>query len=507
MRPSYLLVANTLSQYGRTIVNVLCSLFATRLVLQALGDNDFGIYSLVAGIVSMLSFLTNALTTTTQRYLSFNFREDSLTTRRGYYINSLFIHFIFGLITVVLLLGALYFLFNGFLNIEQQNIHASKIVYVSMVIMLFIALMTSPYRSVLLSHENIIYLSIVDICDGLLKLLIAVLIFSFENDRLIWYAYLMTGISLFNIIAIGLYATIKYNECKELRLSYFSKAKMKELSSFAGWTIYGTLCLFGRVQGIAIILNKFLNTAVNAAYGISIQVNAALNSISSALQTSLAPQLIKAEGNGNRELMFRLSEFGCKAGYILMSMVAFPIIFDINGILQFWLGEYPPYTAYFCVILIVSNLFDQMTGGLGTVLNAVGNIRNYTITINTLKLMTTFIIAVLLYFGVSLYIAFSTYVLIEIFGCIIRIGFCHINAELSIYSYITNVVLKLLFPTIIVIVIYLCLSNIEFSLVKLICKFISASSIYAICLFKYSLTEKERNIVSSIYYRLIKNRF
>lgn len=502
MRASDRILVNTVAQYLRTGSNVLLALVSTRWVLQALGANDYGIYNLIAGVVSMLTFFTNALTSTTQRYLSYHDNKKNIIIQKGYFLNSVAIHLGFGLLFSCVLISIGPFLFDGFLNIQSSSIPTAKVVFYLVIAMLFIALMTSPYRAVLVSHENIVYLSVIDVLDGILKLLIAYILFFFESGRLVWYAVFIGGISIVNLLTIAIYAYLKYPETRVGSLRLLDKEKAKELTSFAGWTIYGTLCLFGRIQGLAIVLNKFFSTVINAAYGISLQVNAALGSISGALQTAIAPQLIKAEGANNRAHMLRLSEIGCKLSFILLAMFSIPILFNMQDVLAIWLGNVPEYSSFFCKILIIANLCDQLTVGFNSTMNAVGNIRNFLVVVNTIKFSTCLIIALLLWIGVELQYAFATYVLIEILGCVLRIWFCKHNAGLDVVHYVQNVILRLIIPTGIICLSAWAISCITFNLLFFIIECIILIIIYATSVFLLGLSADEKIIVRNIWIRI-----
>lgn len=253
---------------------------------------------------------------------------------------------------------------------------------------------------------------------------------------------------------------------------------------------------------MAIVLNKFFSTVINAAYGISLQVNAALGSISGALQTAIAPQLIKAEGANNRLHMLRLSEIGCKLSFILLSMFSIPILFNMQDVLAVWLGEVPEYSAFFCRVLIIANLCDQLTVGFNSTMNAVGNIRNFLVVVNTIKFSTCLIIAILLWMGVELKYAFATYIFIEILGCVLRIWFCKHNAGLDVGHYIQNVILKLIIPTAIICLSAWATSYITFNLLFFIIECIILIIVFTASVFLLGLSPDEKIIVRNIWIRI-----
>lgn len=495
------IIVNTLAQYIRTGANVILTLYATRLVLEALGSNQYGIYTLVGGIVSMLSFFTNALTTTTQRYLSYHQEQNNLELLRSYFFNSVAIHAFFGGILAILLFVTQPLLFSGFLNIEPEFLETSKWVYIIIVLMLFIAMMTSPFRAVLIARENIFYISIVDIIDGVFKFLIGFCLFYFASDRLIWYAILMGCVSVFNLLAMAIYSIWRFPESRNLKFQHLSKYKIKELTGFAGWTIYGTLCLFGRVQGIAIVLNKFFNTVVNAAYGVAQQISSALTAVSGALQTAIAPQLIKSEGANNRDKMLRLSIIGCKVSFILMTLIGLPIIFYIKFVLKLWLTDVPQYTAYLSIMLVVSNLVDQLTIGFNQTMNAIGKVKLLNLSVNTLKFMTVFILPLLLWLGIRLELALVSYVVIELLGSVIRVIICHKTAGLNIRYYSEDILLRLCVPTLAITILYYISSSFVTDLWSRLFAIVLISLIYLAIIYIMGLDKDEKSMIHNLIRR------
>ncbi len=504
MKASIRLATNTISQYIRTGANIVLSLISTRLVIDCLGANDYGIYVLIAGIVSMLSFLSNTLTTTTQRYLSYNESKNDIALQREYFINSLAVQVGLGISLIILFIALYPFFFSGFLNIATDRLEASKLVYMLVVIMLFISLFSSPYRAVLITHENIVYISIIDVVDGILKLIIAYALYYFDGNRLIWYSVLTAFISIFNLCALFVYSYIKYEECNFFSLSLIDKKKIKELTSFASWTAYGTLCLFGRIQGISIILNKFFNTSVNAGYGIALTVNSALLSISGALQTALSPQVVTAEGANNRDKMMSLAQIGCKINFILIAAVGIPILFNINYILTLWLKVIPPYTAFFCMILILSNIVDQLSVGYGIAINAMGRIRKFHLIVNTIKFSTVLIIGILMSCGMKLQTVFYFYLLIEMICCILRVVICFSYANYSIIEFFIKILFKLIPSTLVLTGIYwFCSIFIQKSLLILLGEICIATCIYIALVFAFSLSNNEKIVVRGMFNEII----
>ena len=312
MTNSQRIIVNTIAQYTRTIINVCLSLYSTRLILSALGQNDFGVYSVVAGVVAMLSFVTNALVITTQRYLSYHHGRNDMSQVRKVFGNSWLLHLFIGIVVVAILSSIGPWITQNFLNIEDARRGAALFVYFAAVAMVLLSFITAPIRALFIARENIVYTSFVDVLDGVLKLSIAILLSKITYDHLIAYSGLLTGISIFNLLAFAVYAAIKFPEFHLPKLQELDKEYMKGLSNFAGWTIYSTGCVIARNQGISVVLNLFYGTIVNSAYGIAMQVSGAVQFVSTSIVNAMNPQIMKAEGAGDRNKMIKLCEYESK---------------------------------------------------------------------------------------------------------------------------------------------------------------------------------------------------
>ena len=389
MTSSQRIVVNTAAQYTRTVINVCLSLYSTRLILAALGQTDFGIYSVVAGVVAMLSFMTNALVSTTQRYLSYNHGKGDYAKVHQVFGNSLLLHLLIGGGVLAVLAALAYPTIHSILDIDPARHNAAFCVFGAASIMLCMAFITAPFRALFIARENIVYISIIDVLDGILKLLIAIfLTYVASYDKLITYSVMLTGISVFNLLAFSSYALKHFDECHIPKCREWNSQHIKELSGFAGWNIYGTGCIIFRTQGIAIVINRFFGVITNAAYGIAQQVIGSANFISSSILSAMSPQIIKARGAGDSDKMVTLALMACKYTTLMMSLAAIPLIAEMPTILHVWLGEYPAEAVLLCRGMLIAAIVDQWTIGLTTANQAVGKIAKFTFTVNTAKLLS-----------------------------------------------------------------------------------------------------------------------
>lgn len=503
MDSSTRVVVNTGIQYVRTVVQVAIMLYTSRVVLDNLGVEDYGIYNLVGGVIAMLSFIQINLANTTIRYLSYHHGKNDMPMVIKIFNNSLCIQLFFGLVICVLLVCATDFVFANMLNISMERLSVAKVVYYLMIGSLFFNLVSTPYFASLISHENLVYSSMVQIVDSILKVPIVVSLIYVTFDKLIWYSCGSLFLVIFNFILYYIYCRKKYEECRHFNFRTFEYSLFKEMFSFMGWNVYGTCCIVGRGQGVAILLNNFYSAAINAAYGIGNQVAGQLNFLSNALTTAINPQIIKAEGAGDRQKMFRLAEISCKFSFLLMSMISVPAFIFMDKLLAIWLREVPDYTTMFCRMFLLAIQIDLLTMNMAVANQAVGNVKVYSICINTIKILTLPIVYIILKMGYSAEMVMLVYVLFESICAVGRILFLHININLSIMQYLRNV----------------CFGGIPvFILNALICFYISRYFINWLFLliflsavqtlffaFLFGLREDEKSIIKKIFIKFKNN--
>lgn len=453
MDASSRVAVNTAAQYIRAILSVVISLYTSRLILANLGVDDYGISSLVGGVVAMLSFIQNNLSRTIQRFLSYHQGNDNKEKLIGIFNNSIWTQFIISSALCVILVVLLPLVFKYLLNIHPDRLEAAKIVYLLTVINLFFNMLTTPYMAALISHENIVFSSAVSIADSLLKIPIALSLVWISSHKLEWFSFMGSMIVVINFIVYRSYSKHKYDECRHFSIRSFNRSMFREMLSFMGWNVYGTLCITVRTQGIAILLNRFFTTAINAAYGLASQVAGQFNFLSGSLTTAMNPQIIKAEGSGNRKKMIRLSEISCKLSFLLMSIVSIPAFFYMDVILDVWLEDVPEYAGLFCTFILLSVQIDLVTQNLSTSNQAVGNVKVYNIVINTIKAITIPFAYFALKLGYGPLGVMIAYVFFETICAFGRLVFLHYNIQLSITQYFVNVVWGLIPPVLINIVI------------------------------------------------------
>lgn len=462
MKPAHKIAFNTIVLYIRVLLTGGITLYTTRLVLDALGMEDYGIYSLVAGIVAMLAFLNSAMTVSTQRYLSYYEGKKDLSKQKSIFSNSLLLHFATGILILIAMEIAGLFLFDGFLHINTDRIAAARISYRMMEFAVFFAIISVPFTASLNAHEDMLLLAAVNVVEVLLRLALVLLVFYIQqNERLVFYSL---SNALVSLVAFALYVIIcrlRYKECTLKIHKYVNRKEINELKSFTGWNLFGSLCGVIRNQGLSVVLNVFCGLVLNAAYAIANQLGSYLSFFSTSVLQTMNPQIMKSEGNNDRKRMLRLSMTTSKLAFFLFATIAVPSIFEIKELLNWWLKEIPSYTEAFCILILTGTLVNLLTVGLQSAVQATGKIKAYQITVGTLLLMVLPLAFLLLKMGFPPYSILVGSIIIEFIACISRLFFLKRIAGLSLKEYFNRVFRKELFPLLIIVsVCFLVTTNI-----------------------------------------------
>ena len=401
----------------------------------------------------MIGFITNALVITTQRYLSYYQGKEDEHHVQLFFSNSILLHLAISIMLSIVFLCLMDYLCMDYLNIEDARRETAKFVYLMSVCILFITFMSAPFKALFIAHENIVYISVIEVIDGILKFILALTLLHLEYDKLKIYACIMMFIVLFQLVAFVLYAVLRFKECHLTQVfSNYDRGCMQELMGFATWTTYGMGAIICRQQGLAILINKFFGTVHNASYGIAHQIYGALSFIVTSIVNAMNPQIMRAEGQHNRQQMFHLAEQESKSIVSIMALIFIPLIFEMENVLHVWLGEVPVCAVFFSQCIFITFLIDQVTYGLHSAAQAIGQIRNYSILMYTPKLLSLIVFWMILQKNGSIEQVMYCYICIEALVAIMRLPYLHKTAGLDVQHFICSVLLRLL-PLIIILII------------------------------------------------------
>jgi O-antigen/teichoic acid export membrane protein len=431
---------NTFAMYAKVLITVGITLYSTRLILSELGEDDFGAFNLVAGIIGMLAFLSSSISMAAQRYMSYAL---GMSNKERFFdvckiVRKLSLSLGVALIVAIEILG---FFFLDKLNITPERLFAVQIVFHCTVIATFFSIQAIPYEAAINANEDIFVISIIYIAESFLKLGVAVYLIYSPFDKLIIYSILITIIYFISNVYKKIY-------CKKYGKSQIRKKTDKklffEIARFSSWTAFDPFSRIFSVQGVAVILNIFGGTGVNAAYGIANQVSGQMNYFSTSLLSAINPQIMKSEGMGNRERILKLSAFACKISFFLLIFFSMPLIIEMPYILEIWLKYVPEYTVLFCRLILISLLILQLTYGLQSGILAIGKIRKYQTAIGISKLLIMPVGFYVLKMGAPIYTVVLSFVIVEIINTIIRLQIAERLMKFDLLYFLNHVVFRLL---------------------------------------------------------------
>lgn len=385
---------NTLALYVRMGVSMIVSLFTSRVVLQTLGVEDFGIYNVVGGVVVLFSFLNAAMSSATQRFLNFELGRRDFAQVGRVFSMSMSVHF--AIAGAVLLLAetlGLWFL-NAQLNIPAERMAAANWVYQFSVASTLLGIMLVPYNATIIAYERMTFYAWASIATTFLRLGIVYLLVIGNADKLALYAALVFAVGVLMQIVHVVYCRRAFPRTAIYR-PFRDKKLFRELVSFSGWSLFGGFASMCNTQGLNMLMNIFHGVAVNAAMGIANQVNAAVYQFVSNFQTAFNPQIIKLYSAGDHDAFIRLIFRTSKFSYYMMFFLAFPLMLNADFVLSVWLGDVPEYAADFARWTLAFAMVEAVTGPIWISIQATGEIRTYQLLISAF-MMTTFPVSIFL---------------------------------------------------------------------------------------------------------------
>lgn len=485
---------NTLLLYFRMLLTMAISLYTSRLVLATLGEIDYGIYNVVGGFVTMFAVISGAMTTATQRFLSFEIGKKEGGDVHSVFSTAVIIHLILGLIILLCAETIGLWFLNNYMNFPEERYVAANWVFQFSVLTFIINVVSVPYNAAIIAYERMKAFAYVSIIEVTLKLLVVYLLIISSSDKLILYSILLALIAIAIRIVYGVYAKRNFKECN----FDWSWDRMygKNVMAFVSWNLIGSLAGVAKEQGINVILNIFFGAAVNAARGISYQVSGALNGFVNNFQLAMNPQIVKSYASNDKDNMFKLVFRGSKFSYLLILTLSLPVIIEAPFILKIWLKEVPEYTIIFLRLVLIIALIDSLSGTLITTMHASGKVKDYQIIVGGISLLTLPIAYVILKLGYPPYAAMYVGILISIICHFARLLLLKRSVYFPVSLFIKNVTVRVsiisLLSLIIPVFVFLYVNESWFSFL-LVCliSFISTS------FFSYSigLTRNEKVFV------------
>lgn len=488
------ILKNTIALYVRMAFTMIISLYTSRVVLQELGIDNYGLYNVVGGMVAVFGFMKTSMASSTQRFLSFEMGKGNIEKLRDTFSICLTSHVLIAIIFLFATETVGLWYVNSHLNVPEGSLYAANWLFQFSVFALFVDILSIPFSADIISNEKMGVFAVLGIFDATLKLAIAFLIAISPIDKIIFYAFLVMLVTILNAIVVWRYCNIKFMET-HFRF-YWDKEDLKRVFSFSGWTLWGQLAVVGANQGTNLVVNSFFSVAANAAVGIGQQVNNALSGLVYNFQSAFKPQITKSYAEGDFKYLNSLICASSKISFFLLFLVSLPVVANIDFILELWLDKVPDETSSFCVIYIMATLFDAISGPLWMGIFAAGNIKKYQMVISFTYLSQILIIYILYSLGISLVIGVGTKAFLNFIIIFIRVYYANKEmASFDVQKYIRNVIVPLAIVSVFVYAILILLDNNSHNLLYTIV-YTTSALIFAVALtLIIGLNKEERNMI------------
>ena len=490
------LMKNTFLLFFRMGLLMCINLYTSRIVLEALGVEDFGIYNVVGGVVVMLGFINDSMTNSTRRFLNFELGTGNKQRLHEVFVTSLNIYLIISVLVVILgeTIG-LWFVLEK-MTIPQERMTAALWCYHISIFTAVIDILSCPYISAIVAHEKMKSFAYIAILDAILKLLLVYLLLIFDYDRLIFYALLYAGEKILIRIIYNIYCVRNFDECKYRWM--FNNSLFKEMAIFAGWNMWGNLAYVTYTQGLNMLLNVFFGPVVNAARGVAVQVQGTIGNFANNFQMAITPQITKTYASGQLEDTHQLIYRGSRLTFCLMLIMCLPIIVETPSILSIWLKEVPDGAVLFLRLLLIIVIIQKYTSPLATAVSSTGRIKKFETLVNGLMLTILPIAYFVLYFGGAPWSVFVVYLIIVIIAFVLILYIALPMMKMRLTDYLRYAIkpcavvlfLSLLIPFTMIL---LTESSFPFSLLTI---FLTVISTTAIC-YIFGLDDEERNVISN----------
>ena len=463
---------------------MIISLYTSRIVLNALGVEDFGIYNVAGGVVAMFSILSGSLSEAISRFITYELGKNNILKLKVIFSSAITIQIGLGIVIVFFAETIGIWFLNTQMNIPIERMVAANWVLQFSIITFIINLISVPYNAVIIAHEKMSAFAYISIFEAIGKLLIAYLITISPIDKLIFYAILMCVVAIAIRLLYGYYCKRHFDECRFHFI--WNKQIFQQIFSFAGWNFIGASSAVLRDHGGNIIINLFCGPTVNAARGIAFQVNNAIQGFVSNFMTALNPQITKSYAVKNYTYMMTLIFQGARLSFYMLLLLSLPIIINTHYLLTLWLNTVPEHTVLFVRLVLIFAMSESISGPLITAMLATGNIRNYQIIVGGLQMLNLPISYILLSLGAIPETVLIVAVLISQCCLMARLYMLKKMIKLKIKDYLKKVYFNIITVSIIAIILPICMQErlaenfINFLLSSLICMLCTYLSIYYI---------------------------
>ena len=418
------IAVNTVILYVRLAITVLCSLFITRFALRALGVDDFGLFSVVGSVITLVAIINTIMIATSHRFIAVAIGKGDLAEANKIFNVCLIIHIAIAALTAIIAIPVGEWYIHRYINYNGP-IENALMVYHFSIIASIISFLSVPYNGLLTAKEKFIVFCGVDILSHILKLGAAILMLYFFENKLIFYASTQALLTAYPTVVFMIYCNKHFHDITSWNLVRESKY-YKEMLGFSGWVSFGALATVGKAQGAQLLVNAFFSTIMNAALGVANIINQFIIMFANNVTQPMAPQLTKSYAAGDLTRCSQLLIMSVKYSFLIMLLVSSPFFSDMDWILQLWLGYIPPYASAFTKLLVLDALVSTFNSGISNVVFANGKISFYQITINLMNILSVIVAYFCLKMGLAVETVFYCYIVFSLF----KVLFCQISLRL-----------------------------------------------------------------------------
>jgi len=500
MSTSKRIMINSSFLYLKMILTLFITLYTTRILLEALGKSDFGLFNVIAGFTIMLTFFNIALTTSSQRFMSVAQGEGVFSKQISIFNISIVLHMFAAILIAILLKISGLYIFDGFLNIDSNRIESAKIVFNFVILTTVFGILSVPFDASINAHEKMIFIAILGFCEAILNLSVALIIVNSDGDKLILYGILLSIVGFFILICKIVYVLNSFHESIINPIKYYDKSLFKEMLNFSGWGLLSSSVSIVTSYGQNILINIFFGTHANAAQGIAGQVAGQVGAITKVFLIALNPVIFKSEGASNKGLFLQSIKSGSKVAFMSFSILAIPMIIEMELLFKLWLKEVPEYAIIFCRLILVTYILGQLTITVSSAISATGKIKNFTIAFSLLGMVPFAITYLLFKNGYSVESLYITYLNYEFFRTALLLYFGKIVCEISIRDYFKDVIFKCLLIAITTALTLLFIRHSIFeSIFRVGLVFLASFVLNAVLYFAWGFSLSEKEVIKKLY--------
>lgn len=432
---------NTIFLYMRMIVVMFVSLYTSRVVLDKLGVEDYGIYNIVGSVVISFIFIKNALQSASQRFLSYSKGSGEGNVSRVFSM-SMNVHILIMFIVCILLETVGLWFFSNVIKIPEGRMSAALVVYQFSIFTFCCNLIQVPFLSSIISNERMSFYAIISIVEVLMKLVIVFALTLVDDiDKLILYGGLMLLVSVLCMLLAMIYCKVKLtNDCRYIWTT--DKSLFKSFLSFASWNLIGGVSSVATTEGPNYFMNYYLGVNVNAAMGIAKQVSGAVYGFSANFQTAFNPQIVKSYASGDYKYFFDLIFRTSKLSYFLIFIIALPLIVCCHEIMSLWLTIVPEYAEIFCILILISQIVSSISSPFWMSAHAIGDIKNYQLVLVLFNLSVLPVSWIVLYLNFSPSYIIAYQIVLNLGILLYRIYYLQNRVDFPTKDYVTDVLLR-----------------------------------------------------------------